>query len=208
MRTPITLVQLRDDILACRRCPRLARHHDRLARDLGPGHWKPVPGVGPAHARLWVVGLAPGARGAGVTGVPFTRDRSGLFFRAALARAGVDPERHAWISNAARCVPPENRPTPAELRRCRGYLAAEWELLRQVRAVLCLGEVAWRAVLDVAGAPPIPFAHGASTTAADRTLLASYHVSPLNVNTGRLTPELFDAVVARAVAASSPSLDP
>ncbi|MFN4242699.1 MAG: uracil-DNA glycosylase family protein [Tepidisphaerales bacterium] len=194
------LTQLHADVTACRACPRLAAHARRCRTVASAGWWRPVPGAGEPSAWLWVVGLAPGAKGAGLTGVPFTRDASGVFLRGALQRAGVD-EREVYMSNAVRCVPPGNRPSAAEVARCRRFLRQEWELVRSP-VVVALGAVAWRAVLDVAGVRPrAAFGHGVRVEAAGRVLLASYHVSPLNVRTGRLTAERFDALLAQACAA-------
>lgn len=197
----VSLAVLADEVRACRRCRRLSGHHARLAKADPEAYCKPVPGWGNPAARVWIVGLAPGAKGAGYTGVPFTRDRSGLFLRAALRRVGLDDSEagDVFISNAARCVPPGNRPTTEELRRCERFLRAEWELLPAVRAVLCLGGVAWKAVTAVASVGRVPaFAHGAELRAGARVMLASFHVSPLNVNTGRLTESMFDTVLKKA----------
>lgn len=200
----MTLAVLNEKIENCRRCPRMVKHLARL-REKHPGGWcRPVGGCGPDSAWLLVVGLAPGARGAGFTGVAFTRDHSGLYLRGALERVGIDAGREVYFSNAARCVPPENRPTPAELKRCAGFLAAEWELLKEVKVVLCLGAVAWRAAGKLGGLGATPaFGHGVEAKPKGilgeaRILLASYHVSPLNTQTGRLTVAGFEAVLRRA----------
>lgn len=212
---------------ACRRCTRLAawlaevREHPRAAFR-GESYWcRPVPSFGPASARLLVVGLAPGAHGANRTGRPFTGDGAGPFLYGALARAGFasapdslsrsDGLRllDARITNAARCAPPGNRPTRAELERCGAFLARELALCRELRVVLCLGGVAWDAVLAALARnglerprPKPRFGHGAQADlgAGAPRLLGAYHPSQLNTRTGRLTAPMFDAVLARAKA--------
>jgi uracil-DNA glycosylase family 4 len=195
----------------------VAREKRRAYRD--QEYWgKPVPGFGDARAWLLVVGLAPGAHGANRTGRMFTGDGSGDFLYPALHRAGIAAQAEsvarddgqalegAFITAACRCVPPDNRPTPEELALCAPFLDRELEALEEVRVVLALGAIAWEAVLaHVArkqGAPIRPkprFAHGAELALpGGRTLLGSYHVSRQNTQTGRLTPEMFDAVLARA----------
>jgi uracil-DNA glycosylase family 4 len=162
-----------------------------------------------------VVGLAPAAHGGNRTGRVFTGDRSGDFLFAALHRAGFagQPQsvgrddgltlRDCYIAPVARCAPPANKPTPAEVTRCRGYLAREWALLGELRAVLVLGRVAmdgFLAMLRSTGRPlprRLEFAHGASHDLGDGLrLFCSYHVSQQNTFTGRLTPRSFDAVLA------------
>lgn len=183
-------------------------------------YWgRPVPGFGDPAAPLLVLGLAPGAHGANRTGRVFTGDASGDFLFAALHRAGLASRpasrarddgfalSGAWLSNAVRCVPPDNRPAPGELARCAPFLARELSAVRP-RVVLALGAVAWAAAqgwLEGAGhALPRPrprFAHGAELQLPGApALLASYHVSQQNTRTGRLTAAMFDAVLARAAA--------
>ncbi len=205
-------------IEACTACPRLVRHREHVARVkrrayLGETyHGKPVPGFGDPAARIVLVGLAPGAHGANRTGRVFTGDRSGDFLYAALHRAGIANQptstrkddglvlRGAWITLAARCVPPDNLPTRAELARCSHWLDEELALLTNARVFLALGAIAFKAVLDHARVEPrAKFAHGAEVDLGRGTkLLASYHVSQQNTQTGRLTPAMFDAVVRRA----------
>jgi uracil-DNA glycosylase family 4 len=224
-----SLERLAADALACRRCPRLVRwlreveRTKRAAFREAPYWCRPVPSFGPGDAQLLIVGLAPGAHGANRTGRPFTGDGAGPFLYGALHRAGFAsrPESlarndglelvDARIINAVRCAPPGNRPLPAELAACRPFLARELALLPGVRAVLCLGEVAWRATLaalEVNGIelprPRPRFGHAAEADLGPDApfLLGSYHPSQLNVNTGRLTAEMLDAVLARARARS------
>jgi uracil-DNA glycosylase family 4 len=162
------------------------------------------------------VGLAPAAHGGNRTGRVFTGDRSGDFLFAALHRAGFasqprstgrDDGMHlhdCYVSPVARCAPPANKPTPAEVARCREYLAREWALLPRVRAVLVLGRIAmdgFLAMLRGSGRPPnrrLEFAHGAAHDLGGGVrLFCSYHVSQQNTFTGRLTPRSFDAVLAK-----------
>jgi uracil-DNA glycosylase family 4 len=187
-------------------------------------YWgRPVPGFGDPRARIWILGLAPAAHGANRTGRMFTGDRSGDFLYAALHRAGLANQptsvsrddglvlKDVWISASLRCAPPANKPTTAQLERCRPHLAAEWDLLREARVLFCLGGIAWNAALDVIArrghAIPRPrpkFAHGAVCTIGPRTLVASYHVSQQNTFTGRLTPAMLDRAVASALRAAEP----
>ncbi len=178
-------------------------------------YWgKPVPGWGDPHARLLVVGLAPAAHGANRTGRLFTGDSSGEWLYAALHRFGFasQPEatnrddglrlRDCWIAAAVRCAPPGNRPLPGELEHCRSYLETELEQLSRLRVVLVLGRIAHDAFLRAAGwwtrLPPGSrprFAHGAVTRLADGLILvASYHPSRQNTNTGRLTRAMWYGV--------------
>lgn len=213
------------DVCACRACPRLVAWREEVARVrrrayAGQAYWgRPVPGFGDPEAPLLVLGLAPGAHGANRTGRVFTGDDSGDFLYPALHRAGLASQaassgrddgltlRGAWLSNAVRCVPPDNAPARDELRRCAPFLRRELSAIRP-RVVLALGAVAWGAALDAlaeAGHPlprPRPrFAHGAELRLPGApALLASYHVSRQNTRTGRLDAAMFDAVLRRALA--------
>ena len=197
-------------------CRDVARDKRRAFAD--EHYWgKPVPGFGDPGARIWILGLAPGAHGANRTGRVFTGDRSGEFLFAALHRAGIANQPHSrargdglelvetWISSAGRCAPPANRPAPSELGRCSTWLAREWELLGDVRVIVCLGAIAWEAALGecvragcVLPKPRPRFAHAAEFAFEERVLLGSYHVSQQNTFTGRLTPAMLDAVFQRA----------
>jgi uracil-DNA glycosylase family 4 len=215
------------DVLAaaiprCRRCPELREYCGDVARTKRRAfadweYWgRPVPGFGDRRARIVIVGLAPAAHGANRTGRMFTGDRSGDFLYAALHRAGLASQpasiarddglnlRGVYIAAAMRCAPPGNKPTPRQLLFCRSYLQEELAAL-QPRAILCLGAIAWSATLGALGAAgqPLPsprpkFAHAAACKINDATLLGCYHVSQQNTFTGRLTPAMLDAVLARA----------
>ena len=194
----------------CSLCPRLAEY--RQANRAAHPDWfnAPVPSFGRLDARLLIVGLAPGVRGANRTGRPFTGDFAGellyrtlLHFGLAQGRYLADPEDgltlvDCRVTNAVRCVPPANLPTPAEIGACNGFLAAEIAAMPRLRGVLALGGTAHNAVLRVHGLRParMPFRHGAIHTLSEARVLAdSYHVSRLNTNTGRLTEAMFHAVV-------------
>lgn len=229
---------LRDEIVACERCPRLRAHCAEMARVKVRRHrdedyWgKPVPGFGDPGARLLLVGLAPAAHGGNRTGRVFTGDESGDWVFEALHRIGMANQpssRHrgdglslhgAYVSAAARCAPPDNRPTPEELRRCKRFLERELQLLREVRVVLALGKIAFDAYLQIlrdAGVLPaaslrgLRFAHGAEYQLERPlpVLLASYHPSRQNTYTRRLTREMWHAVFdrAREIAAVHPGPD-
>ncbi len=194
----------------CPACPRLA---DFRARNRGAEpawHNAPVPSFGPAEARLLVVGLAPGLKGANRTGRPFTGDYAGDLLYATLKKLGFGEGNYGReaddgfrltdcrITNAVRCVPPENKPTPAEIAACRPFLAAEIAAMPRLKAILALGSIAHASVLKALGerAAERPFRHGALHELAGGLVLAdSYHCSRYNTNTGRLTTEMFEAVV-------------
>jgi uracil-DNA glycosylase family 4 len=186
-------------------------------------YWgRPVPGFGDPAARVLVVGLAPAAHGGNRTGRVFTGDRSGDFLFAALFRAGVANQpgsigrgdglslEGCYVTAAVRCAPPANKPTPAEIARCRAFLAREWDLLGELRAVLVLGRIAFDAFVAMLREEGrdlprrLAFAHGAEHDLGDGLrLFCSYHVSQQNTFTGRLTPRSFDAVLRRVLAHAS-----
>ncbi|MGE0032002.1 MAG: uracil-DNA glycosylase [Steroidobacteraceae bacterium] len=197
----------------CRRCPRLAGFLDEV-RARHPGyHCGPVAPFGSARHRLLVVGLAPGLHGANRTGRPFTGDHAGILLYRTLHAHGfaTRPEsvsrgdglrlRDCRITNAVKCLPPGNKPLPAEMRRCNPYLAGELAGLPKGAVIVALGTVAHTAVLRACGlkAAAARFAHGAEhRLPGERVLLDSYHCSRYNTNTRRLTPAMFDRVFARA----------
>jgi uracil-DNA glycosylase family 4 len=211
------------DVVACRACPRLVEWRERVAREKAPRfageeYWgRPVPGFGDPGARILVLGLAPAAHGGNRTGRIFTGDRSGDFLFASLHRTGLANRptserredglrlRGAYIAAVNRCAPPGNRPTPAERDRCLPFLERELRALGRLRVIVPLGGLAWDgALLALAarGHPARPkprFGHGAEAIVGPYALVGSYHPSQQNTFTGRLTPEMLDAVLARAV---------
>jgi uracil-DNA glycosylase family 4 len=200
---------------ACRRCPRLAGFLDEARRAYPAYHCAPVAPFGNGEPRLLIVGLAPGLHGANATGRPFTGDHAGLLLYRTLHEFGwssapvstrADDALRllgARITNAVKCVPPANKPLPAEIATCNRFLAAELAALGSVRVVLALGNVAHGAVLRALGlkASAHRFAHAAEHALPDgRRLIDSYHCSRYNTQTRRLTPEMFRDVFARATA--------
>ena len=198
----------------CGLCPRLAAYR-HANQEANPGWFNaPVPSFGPVSARLLVVGMAPGVKGANRTGRPFTGDHAGILLYETLIKFGLangtyeaDPSdgvtlENCRITNAVRCVPPANLPVPAEVTTCNGFLAGELTGLPNLRAVLALGLLAHAAVLRASGLPAsrMRFRHGAIHTLPDGLLLAdSYHVSRYNTSTRRLTTEMFEATVEALV---------
>jgi uracil-DNA glycosylase family 4 len=215
--------RLREDIVGCRLCPRLVAYRERVARErkrefAEESYWgRPVPGFGDPAARLVIVGLAPAAHGANRTGRVFTGDQSGAFLVEALYAAGFanqprsmhrgDGLRYGdvYVNAAVRCVPPDNRPRPDERSACAPFLLRELRLLDQTRAILALGGFAWDATLDSVPElfgiprPRITFAHGAcAPLGPGRPLVyGSYHPSPQNTNTGRLTRAMLVSLLER-----------
>jgi uracil-DNA glycosylase family 4 len=198
----------------CALCPRLAAYR-AANRAANPGWFNaPVPSFGPVDARLLVVGMAPGVRGANRTGRPFTGDHAGMLLYSTLLRYRLAlghyvPEadngivlQDCRIANAVRCVPPANLPEPREVATCNRFLVGELQAMGHLRAVLALGVLAHAAVLKACGIPPtrLRFRHGDIHMLPDGLLLAdSYHVSRYNTNTGRLTEAMFHEVVERLV---------
>jgi uracil-DNA glycosylase len=217
---------LQAEIIQCRACPRLTAYREEVARVkrrafLQESYWgRPVPGFGDPEAGLIVIGLAPAAHGANRTGRMFTGDRSGDFLFAALHRAGFANQplsrdradglslKGVYITAPCRCAPPENKPSPVELQRCSKFLSRELDLLRRAKVFLALGAIGFRGAQTYFSRAPAgeraaearqPFRHGAEVALGDgRVLLGSYHVSQQNTQTGRLTPAMFDAILARA----------
>ena len=190
----------------CRRCPRLAGHLAEVRAARPDYHARPVPPFGAARPCLLIVGLAPGMHGANRTGRPFTGDHAGILLYETLHRYGFSnqPEgaavddglqlRGCRITNAVKCLPPQNKPTPEEVRVCNVYLRQEIAALPAGAAILALGRIAHDAVLRAAGARPadFPFGHAARHALPDeRTLFDSYHCSRYNTQTRRLTPRMF-----------------
>jgi uracil-DNA glycosylase len=218
------LTRLEERITRCRLCPRLVAYRaaigrEKVARFRDWTYWaRPVPGFGDPKARVLVVGLAPAAHGGNRTGRIFTGDESGNWLYAALHRAGFANQptsmrrddvlrlHGAFVTAVARCAPPANRPTPAEIATCRRWLLGELPLLPRLNVVVVLGKVAHdgflaaeRARGTVVPRPAPGFAHGAEhRLASGLTLLCSYHPSQQNTFTGKLTRPMLDAVFARA----------
>ena len=197
----------------CPLCPRLVALREGLRAEQ-PGWWNaPVPAFGDPDAWLAIVGLAPGRKGANRTGRPFTGDYSGEIFYSTLIKFGLaegeyrgDPAdslklRGAIVLNAVKCLPPANRPLPAEVANCRRFLGASLKGLASVRVVIALGQIAHASAARALNLGPTKFAHGAEAIAPDgRILLTSYHCSRQNTNTGRLDRPMFEAIFERALA--------
>jgi uracil-DNA glycosylase family 4 len=214
---------LADEIVACRKCARLVKYREKVAREKRRAYreweyWgKPVPGFGDSNAQLLILGLAPAAHGANRTGRMFTGDRSGDFLYAALHKAGFANQatslhrddglslENAYITATCRCAPPDNKPLPIEISNCRGYLERELEILRP-KAILALGKIAWDGYLDIlkrrgaiASRALFKFVHGAEAEVAPGTprLFGVYHPSQQNTQTGRVTPAMYAQVLRR-----------
>jgi uracil-DNA glycosylase family 4 len=193
----------------CPRCPRLVAFREKH-RAAQPGwHNAPVPSFGPATARLLIVGLAPGLKGANRTGRPFTGDFAGDLLYPTLLKYGFAAGAYAArpddglalvdcrVTNTVRCVPPENKPELTEIVACRGFLVAEIAAMTRLRIILALGTTAHGGTLAALGAvrARTPFAHGALHPLGNGLLLAdSYHCSRYNTNTGKLTAAMFESV--------------
>jgi uracil-DNA glycosylase len=217
------LAALEREVTACRTCPRLVAWRETVAAEKRAAfrdqtYWgRPVPAFGDPDARVVILGLAPAAHGANRTGRMFTGDRSGDFLYASLHRTGFASQPTAvtaddgltlhdcWITAGVRCAPPANKPLPSERDACRRWLDRELALLERMRVVVCLGGFAWDvalAALPARGAvvprPRPRFGHGAEVELGPVTLLGCFHPSQQNTFTGRLTPPMMDAVLARA----------
>jgi uracil-DNA glycosylase family 4 len=218
--------ELQEQIVSCRRCPRLVAWREQVAREKraayrGEEYWgRPVPAFGDPDARILVVGLAPGAHGANRTGRMFTGDRSGEWLYRSLHRAGLATQPRsssrddgltltgALVTAALRCAPPANRPTPEERDTCRPWLEAELELLPRIKVIVALGQLAWSQILRSLGdrglflpRPRPRFRHLAEASPeGGPVVLGSYHPSQQNTFTGKLTEKMFDAVWSRAQA--------
>ncbi len=216
------LDQLNNEIIQCRKCPRLVEWREEVARVKRKAYkdheyWgKPVPGFGDENARILVVGLAPGAHGSNRTGRQFTGDGSGNFLFPALYRAGFanQPDANSrddgliltdmYITASGRCAPPDNKPSTEELNNCQPFLERELEII-QPKVIVCLGLIAFDRVLKVFALRDLKFSHGAtyfihpsSFIIHPFTLLCSYHPSQQNTLTGKLTKEMFDDIWKKA----------
>jgi uracil-DNA glycosylase family 4 len=195
----------------CPRCPRLLAFRETWRAREPAWFNAPVPSFGPADARLLIVGLAPGLQGANRTGRPFTGDHAGVLLYDTLARYGFARGRYAAdpgdglvlldarISNAVRCVPPENKPVGAEITTCRDFLVATIAEMPNLRAIVALGRIAHDSVVTALKAKRshVVFGHGRMQPIGGLALFDSYHCSRYNTNTGVLTPEMFRAVFAQ-----------
>jgi len=224
MLIPNWLNVLNAEVIACTRCPRLVEYRERIAREKRRAYrdseyWgKPVPGFGDPKARVLVLGLAPGAHGSNRTGRPFTGDASGNFMYPVLHETGFASLPTAisrddgqvltdlYITAAARCAPPDNKPLPEELANCAPFLEREFEGLRELRVIVALGRIGFEAYLNylkrrelISSKRGYEFRHGAEYSMPDgRVLVATYHPSNQNTNTGKLTREMFLKIFKRA----------
>ena len=213
------LERLNGRVVKCQECPRLAAYirkvgKEKVKRHAGEDYWaKPLPSWGDSNARLLIVGLAPAAHGGNRTGRMFTGDSSGDWLTKAMHEVGfaARPDSKsrddgqvlmdAYITTAVRCAPPDNKPLPSEIATCSQYLAAELRLLKNVTVVLALGRIAFGAYCRVTGLKGLAFSHGAHYDHDGRTLIASYHPSRQNTNTGRLTWEMWAEIFRAAKSA-------
>ncbi|MBE0680810.1 MAG: uracil-DNA glycosylase [Anaerolineales bacterium] len=214
----MTLEKLNQQIIQCRKCPRLVEWREEMAQVKRKAYrdeeyWgKPVPGFGDTQARVLVVGLAPGAHGSNRTGRQFTGDASGNFLFPALHRAGFANQASAesrgdglilkdmYITASGRCAPPDNKPSPEELNNCQPFLEREIKILKP-KVIVCLGRIAFERILKIflARNPVFKFTHGVSYHLANGVwVLCSYHPSQQNTLTGKLTTKMFDAIWAQA----------
>jgi uracil-DNA glycosylase family 4 len=224
MSAPNWLKVLNAEVVACTRCQRLVAYRERIAREKRRAYrdceyWgKPVPGFGDPNAAVLVLGLAPGAHGSNRTGRPFTGDSSGNFMYPVLHETGFANQPTAtacgdglvltnlYITAAARCAPPDNKPLPQELANCAPYLERELQGLKRLRVIVALGKIGFDAYLGylkrrgiIASKAPYVFAHGACYAMPNEvTLLASYHPSNQNTNTGKLTRAMFVKIFEKA----------
>ncbi len=221
---PDWLTVLNSEVVACKLCPRLVVYREQIAREkrrayMDWEYWgKPVPGFGDPNARVVVLGLAPGAHGSNRTGRPFTGDASGNFMYPVLHETGFASQPNAtkrddglvledlYITAAARCVPPDNKPFPQELANCAPYLERELDGLKRARVIVALGKIGFDAYLNYLKRRSMLdrkadylFQHGAGYAMPDgRTLLASYHPSNQNTQTGKLTRAMFVKIFKEA----------
>jgi len=204
----------------CPLCPRLAAFRKTNRREFSEYFNDPVPTFGKSNARLLIVGLAPGLHGANRTGRPFTGDYAGDLLYATLLKHGLANGNYreraddglelvdCAITNAVRCVPPQNKPTPEEIKTCRPFLSAQINAMPHLHTILALGKIAHDSACDALGAKKSahPFGHAKSYQIGKLKLIASYHCSRYNTNTGVLTEIMFDAVVKQAKIAAMPQL--
>ncbi len=204
----------------CPLCPRLAAFREANRAQYPDYFNNPVPGFGTAHARLLIVGLAPGLHGANRTGRPFTGDYAGDLLYATLLKHGLAKGNYdkraddglqlvdCAIANSVRCVPPENKPLPAEINTCRQFLIGEIAAMPHLKAILALGKIAHDSVCTTLKLKKKdhPFRHGQRYDLKPLQFVSSYHCSRYNTNTGVLTQAMFDAVVKEAKIAAMPAI--
>ncbi len=221
---PSALAILHREVVNCTRCPRLVAYREQVGREKRRAYreheyWaRPVPGFGDPHARVLILGLAPGAHGSNRTGRPFTGDASGKFMYPILYKVGFASQPKAdsrddglrlidcYITAAVRCAPPDNKPLPSELANCSSYLDRELAALKDVKVVVALGKIGFDAYLNylkrngaLARRSAYPFAHAAQYAMPNGVvLLASYHPSNQNTATGKLTAAMFEQVFRNA----------
>ena len=212
----MNLEQHNQQIIACRKCPRLVKWREEVAHVkrkayINEEYWgKPVPGFGDTRARVMVVGLAPGAHGSNRTGRQFTGDASGGFLFPALHKAGFANQAlsesrgdgliltNMYITASGRCAPPDNKPNPEELNNCQPFLERELEII-QPKVIVCLGKIAFDRILKIFAVRGLKFAHGAAyELMTGQWLLCSYHPSQQNTSTKKLTVKMFDAIWEKA----------
>ncbi|HNK63959.1 MAG TPA: uracil-DNA glycosylase [Anaerolineales bacterium] len=212
------LEQHYQQIVSCRKCPRLVEWREEVTRAKRKAYkdqeyWgRPVPGFGDPKARVLVVGLAPGAHGSNRTGRQFTGDASGNFLYPALYKAGYANQptsesrsdglvlQDMYITASGRCAPPDNKPSPEELNQCQPYLERELEII-DPKVIVCLGRIAFERILKIYSVrnPVYKFAHGASYPLENgKWVLCSYHPSQQNTSTKKLTVEMFDTIWVKA----------
>ncbi len=221
--SPILLLKVRNEVVGCRRCPRLVEYREEVARTkrkefLDWDYWgQPVPGFGDPNASLLIVGLAPAAHGGNRTGRVFTGDRSGDFLYKALHKTGFANQptsrsvddglelKGAYVTAAVKCAPPDNKPSIEETSSCSGYLATEIDSLKDLRAILCLGQFAFNAVMKTIRAKynlprsSASFGHGRVLKLGKGipNIICSFHPSPRNTQTGKLTERMFLSVLRK-----------
>jgi uracil-DNA glycosylase family 4 len=223
LRSVHALDRIAEEVVGCRACPRLVAWREQVARDkvarfADETYWgRPVPGFGDPRATVAIVGLAPAAHGGNRTGRIFTGDRSGDFLFASMHRSGLANQatsvarddglelRGAYVAAVNRCAPPGNKPTPEERDRCLPFLARELDALTRLRSIVALGAFAWdgvlRAIASAGHEIPRPrprFGHGAEVQVGPYVLVGAFHPSQQNTFTGKLTPEMLDAVLRAA----------
>jgi uracil-DNA glycosylase family 4 len=222
------LLKVRNEVVDCRRCPRLVEYREEVAREkrrefLDWEYWgRPIPGFGDPNASLLIVGLAPAAHGGNRTGRVFTGDRSGDFLYKALYKVGVANQltsrstddglmlKGAYVTAAVKCAPPDNKPTNGETSNCASYLASEIDSLKNLDTILCLGQFAFKAVIrNIQNEYNLKlrsngFAHGRVLRlgAGIPVIVSSYHPSPRNTQTGKLTEKMFLSVLRKTCAIS------